>query len=40
MKGMETETIIMVIALIIGVAIILLFLSGVLKIDLTTLSPA
>jgi uncharacterized membrane protein (Fun14 family) len=39
MKGMETETIIMVIALIIGVAIILLFLSGVLKIDLTTLSP-
>ena len=39
MKGIETDMLIVVIALIIGVAIILLFLSGIIKIDLTTLSP-
>jgi uncharacterized membrane protein (Fun14 family) len=39
MKGIETETLIVIVALIIGVAIILLFLFGIIKIDLTTLSP-
>lgn len=39
MKGLETDTLIMVIVLIVAVIITLLFLSGVLKLDLTTLSP-
>jgi hypothetical protein len=40
MKGLETDIIIMIIVLIIAVIIALLFLSGILKLDLTTLSPA
>jgi len=39
MKGIEAETLIVAVALIVGVVIILLFLSGIIKIDLTTLSP-